>query len=405
MNTSKTNISSPILSVIIPTRNRAEYAISAIRSILNITSPKLELVVQDNSSNKDLEEYLNLNVCDSRMKYNHTMEQLDMVENFNRATEIASGEYITFIGDDDGVNPEIIDATVWAKAKNFDILLPTRPAQYNWPDTRSFLYGTRYAGTLNIKPFTGKISFPDAEAEMRKCAKGAGQNYLTSSLPKVYYGIVKKECMEKVRVRTGTYFPGPSPDVAGAMAVSNFVKRICKIDHPLFLPGTSGKSMGGLGAIKKHIGQLTNQIHLPINYVHNWSNLVPSFFSGETIWGEDVVQALKAIGRDDILRDFNIPLLHAMCAVFNPAYFSVTIRNFYPALRVMKIGYIQGTFRFIYGYFYTWVLRTKFLVANLIRLLSLDRSYTVRKLNNIEEGVKALTKYLMSRKKRFNKNL
>jgi len=397
--------SPPILSIIIPTRNRAEYAISAIRSVLNITSPKVELVVQDNSSNKDLEEYLSLNICDSRVRYNHTTEQLDMVENFNGAAEMATGEYITFLGDDDGVNPEIVDAVAWAKAKGFDALLPTRPAQYYWPDMRLFYYGARFASTFNIKPFTSKISFPDVEVEMRKCVKTASQHYLDSSLPKVYYGIVKRECMEKVKAKTGTYFPGPSPDVAGAMAVANFVKRICKIDYPLFLPGSSGKSMGGLGAVKKHVGRLADQPHLPVKYVRNWSNIVPAFFSGNTIWGEDIVQALRATGREDILRDFNIPLLHAMCAVFNPDYLSITMRNFYPALRTMKIGCVRGTLRFAYDYFYTWGLRVRSLVANLTHLLSLDKSYTVKRLNNIEEAVDVLTEYLKSKGRRFDEHL
>ena len=36
-----------------------------------------------------------------------------------------------------------------------------------------------------------------------------------------------------------------------------------------------------------------------------------------TVWGEDIVQALKATNRENLLVDFNIPLLHGMCLVFD----------------------------------------------------------------------------------------
>src|SRR4030042_4335622 len=96
--------SSPILSLVIPTRNRAKYAISCIRSILTISSPRLEIIVQDNSDNDDLERMVRTSIHDSRMRYNHTTEHLDAIQNFEKAMEMAGGEYISHIGEDDSVN-------------------------------------------------------------------------------------------------------------------------------------------------------------------------------------------------------------------------------------------------------------------------------------------------------------
>lgn len=405
MNENKTINLSPVLSIIIPTRNRAKYAISCIRSVLSISSSQLELIVQDNSDNAELKTFLNSNICDSRMRYNHTWERLDAIENFNKAAEMATGEYVTFLGDDDGVNPEIVNATLWAKEQDFDALVPTRPFHYNWPDISFRLYGKKFSGMLTIKPFTSNVTFPDVEQEMRKCAKAAGSNFLSSSLPKIYYGIVRRSCVEQVRKMTGTYFPGLSPDLAGTMAVANFTKRICRIDYPLFLPGSSGESGAGWGAAGRHIGQLEDFPHLPKYYVRNWSNLVPRFFSGSTIWGEDIVQALKATGREDILRDFNVPRLHAQCAVFHPENLSIITQSFYRALKATKRGYMLGTLRFAYGYFYTWGLRAKALASNLIRMSSHERAHTVKELKNIEEAVKFLTKYLNTNGRRFDDHL
>ncbi len=102
---------SPLLSVVIPTRNRQKYAISSIVSILRIPDPYLEIVVQDNSDSRDLQELLRRNVQDSRLRYNYTPDPLSFIGNFNEAVRLATGDYLCFIGDDDGVNPEIMEPT------------------------------------------------------------------------------------------------------------------------------------------------------------------------------------------------------------------------------------------------------------------------------------------------------
>jgi len=392
----------PLLSIIIPTRNRQKYAISAITSILNIPAPDLELVVQDNSDNDDLERLLSSRVRDPRLCYNHTRGRLNIMQNFDRAMEMATGEYVCFIGDDDGVNPEIVDAVEWAKAQGLDAILPTQLAVYYWPDVRFRYYGAAFSGVLNIKPFTGRILFPDIEAEMKRCARIAGREL--GNLPRVYYGIVKRECMKRVKDKAATYFPGPSPDLANAVAVANYVERMCVVDYPLFVTGISGGSGGGLGARKMNVGRLEDQVYLPKHYVNDWSNLVPKFHSGQTTWGESVVQALKAVGREELLRDFNIPLLHAMCAVFNPSYFSVTTRSFYHALRATKRSYLLGTIKFFYSCFYTWGLRFKFLSRNLLALLLGVGPHTIKEVGNIEDAANALTEYLKTTGKQFDQH-
>jgi glycosyltransferase involved in cell wall biosynthesis len=396
-------VSSPLLSIIIPTRNRARYAISCIRSVLSIQSALLEIIVQDNSDNDDLERMVRISILDSRLRYNHTTERLSVNQNFDKAMGMARGKYVSYIGDDDSVNPEIVSAVSWAQQRGFDALLTTMPVRYYWPDVRHRYYQSAFAGSLLIKSFGGSISFPNVEIEMRSCARSAGKRF--DNLPHVYYGIIKRECLEKVFEQTATYFPGPTPDVAGAVAAANYAKDICRIDYPLFIPGTGKASGGGLGTQKKHIGTLENQAHLSPQYVHNWSNIVPAFFSGETIWGEDMVQALKAIGREDVLREFNIPLLHAACAVFHPDYLPITLRSLYRALKTTRRGYLAGTFQFISYYFFNWGLRLRALFSNAVTLSGWGHILRIKKLNNIEEAANSLTEYLNNTGRRFDKAL
>ena len=79
----------PLLSITIATRNRIPWAISAIQSILDITDPRLQLAVHDNSDSHDLKKYVEENVNDSRFRYGYTNEPLSMSGNFNMAMELA----------------------------------------------------------------------------------------------------------------------------------------------------------------------------------------------------------------------------------------------------------------------------------------------------------------------------
>jgi hypothetical protein len=280
-----------------------------------------------------------------------------MTENFDLGVSLASGEYVCLIGDDDGVSPQIVEAAQWAKTNDIDALVPEQRAHYGWPDLRQRYYGAAKAGVLEIWPFSGGARFVDPEEELRKCARCAAQNF--AYLPRVYYGIVKRSCMEKVRRQTGTYFPGVSPDLAAAAALASFVHSVCIVDYPLFVPGSSANSNAGLSSLKKHIGRLEDQSQLPKRYVQDWSAFVPKFYSVQTIWAEALVTTLRLTQRADLVSDFNVPLLHAMCIVFNPRYSWLILSNLIRALRAQHQNLVVGVSRFGYEYLRTWGLRAR----------------------------------------------
>lgn len=381
-----------LLSIVIPTRNRFDYVRSAIQSVLRISSPQLQLAVEDNGDSNELEVWLRDNISDRRLIYHYSNKPASMCENYDRAMSLASGEYICLIGDDDGVNPEIIAATRWAKEHKIDALVPSSLVNYVWPDLHMTSRGSMGAGELSIRPFTGEITFPDPEAEMLKCVRDAGQNF--HKLPKAYYGIVKKKCMDLVKERTGSYFPGVSPDMAAALSIATVAKRVCQVDYPLFVPGSSAKSNAGLSGLKKHIGWLRDQPHLPITCDRDWSDIVPVFYSVQTIWAEATVNALSAMGRTDILKMFNIPLLYAVCAVFHYQYMHGNIKRFYSSLHVLGQGGFVGTLQLIYWFCYWWGLRVKSLTLRLAGNTNTDNSFCKNGLLNIDEAVQSVTAYL-----------
>ena len=84
----------PLLSIVIPTRNRQEYAASCIRSLLRILSVDLEVVVQDNSDADELRRHLDRHAIDERLNYTHRSGRVSVIDNCNDGVSRASGQYV-----------------------------------------------------------------------------------------------------------------------------------------------------------------------------------------------------------------------------------------------------------------------------------------------------------------------
>ena len=401
---------SPLLSIIIPTRNRQKYAISAITSILSISTPDLELVVQDNSDSRDLEEYIRNNINDTRLRYNYTSTPLSFIDNFDAAVSLASGKYLCLIGDDDGVNPEIIEATRWADMNDIDALLRRSGiATYIWPEPEvpsTLFTNVSTNGVLTINSFSGKVIRPDPEVEMRKLVQSGGFKYLETKIPRLYHGIVKRECLNKVREKTGAFFGGLSPDIFAAVVIANFTKNVVFIDYPLTIAGVCKSSGSAQSARGDHVGTFEDAPHLRYRGSYKWAEIIPRFYSVQTVWADSTVAALKALGRDDLLRDFNLPLLAAYCVAAHPKYTRIILRDMYKSFRIMNKNQLVGTFQFCYSLLLGpgWEL-IKLIPKRIKLILLVLLGSTVTRINDVKDIVEAtntMTDYLRKNKKRFS---
>ena len=84
----------PLLSFVVPTKNRYLYLYSLINQIASFNDERIELVIQDNSeNNQEILEFLNLNKY-SFISYYWDNKSLTMTENSDLAVEHAKGEYV-----------------------------------------------------------------------------------------------------------------------------------------------------------------------------------------------------------------------------------------------------------------------------------------------------------------------
>lgn len=90
----------PLVSVIIPTHNRAHIIKRAILSVLNQTYTNLELIVVDDASTDETDEVINT-INDSRLNYIKLEKNRGANHARNVGLENAAGEYIAFQDSDD----------------------------------------------------------------------------------------------------------------------------------------------------------------------------------------------------------------------------------------------------------------------------------------------------------------
>ncbi|MEA4896445.1 MAG: glycosyltransferase [Oscillospiraceae bacterium] len=296
------------LSIVIPTRNRNRYASFAVTQAFLASDIHTQIVVQDNSDTCELAKML---PTDTRIKYSYSDEELSFSENFNRAIELCDGEYICLIGDDDGILPWIIDIVQWMKRERIEALYSSVYAGYVWPAEES--EPCSISGSLSLLFEKVKLVKHDCNNEILKLMRKGGLEYLSSGLPRLYHGVIKRECMEAVRRITGKYFGGLSPDIYIASALSTVIKAGYEITLPLTIAGVCPQSGTAASVKGKHTGQLSEAPHFRGIPKYNWAEKVPAFFSVECIWADSAIHALIDLGCKDILSCFNTAAIDSYC--------------------------------------------------------------------------------------------
>lgn len=291
--------SQPLLSIIIATRNRFPYAVSAVESILNIIDTRFELIVQDNSDTSDLRVYIEKNIKDARLRYKYIPPPLSMIDNFNAALDLAEGEYLCLIGDDDGINPEIVEAAKWAKQNSIDNIAVKLTANYLWNNSgvSSSLFTKISGGDLTINSFSGDVVKCDLERELKKFFRSGGDYYLNYKLPKLYHGLVKRKCMEIIRNKAGRYLCGLTPDIFASLSIACVAKTIMVTDYPLTISGVCSGSGATLRSTKKK--RKNHDFLLRDRGEYHWCDYIPRVYTAETVWADSGIAAVRAMGRDD----------------------------------------------------------------------------------------------------------
>lgn len=124
-----------LVSIIIPTFNRAKYISKAINSCLNQTYENIEIIIVDDCSTQNYKIVLE-KLKDKRIRYFKNSQNKGGCYSRNRGIEESRGKFINFLDDDDTLHPEKIKLQIQqfndSKINNLGVV--TCDVKYNRKD-------------------------------------------------------------------------------------------------------------------------------------------------------------------------------------------------------------------------------------------------------------------------------
>ncbi len=225
----------PKYSILIPTRNGVRYLPYAIDSVLSQASDEFELIVSDNHSSDGTAEYLS-KLSDPRLKVIKPETELPMTLHFEFILSHASGEWVTAIGDDDGLMPFFFD---YLRSLRLDYIkapaISFRRAFYTWPGCDGDA-AVSYSPSPKKYYINSKLSL-----FLRICSIST---YF--DMPQLYTsGLIRNSFVKRIKEQSGgRFFHATAPDAASAVILALNSTHYYRVEQPLFWTGTSTKSIG-----------------------------------------------------------------------------------------------------------------------------------------------------------------
>jgi hypothetical protein len=235
-----------LISIVIPTRDRAQYLRHSLATATAIDDPDIEILVSDNASVDETRKVVS-DAQDPRVRYVNTGARVSMRQNFEFARQHASGDYLIYFGDDDGV---LSQQFCYLRR----ILEAEKPDVLSWPVST-------YLWRVNDEN-------PKAGFMRLRCTKIFGRTYdldpgryradlLACNLkrmtpfPNIYHGCASREYLEKTSSDKGVYFNGSIPDYYFSYVTILHGGRFVHADHPFTISGQSPASTGASQGTKR----------------------------------------------------------------------------------------------------------------------------------------------------------
>lgn len=121
----------PLVTIGIPTFNRANLLSRAIESVLNQDYDNIELLISDNASTDSTESICQAYaVIDPRLKYFQQVKNIGSGTNFYEVLKKASGSFFMWLGDDDWIDSNYLSTALSAFKRDQTIALASGTPRY-----------------------------------------------------------------------------------------------------------------------------------------------------------------------------------------------------------------------------------------------------------------------------------
>ncbi|MGL4634806.1 MAG: glycosyltransferase family 2 protein [Beijerinckiaceae bacterium] len=234
-------MSKPVISVVIPTRNRPDTLEVCLRAMRLHTSPAIEIVVQDNCSRQDTVDIVNAAAAlDPRIRYSRAPFPTSQRENFEHGLAAATGDYLAIIGDDDGYSMGSLDWLVDRLQHTPVDAVRWNLLHYIWPSLSAD--GEGFMDYCD--PMTGGGCSVESGAEMASKIINTRLNGSWENIC-VYHGMISRKVYEQMKVKAGgNFFAYPIPDIYAHNIIAFFCDTYLQVNDIVSIYGASGYSAG-----------------------------------------------------------------------------------------------------------------------------------------------------------------
>ena len=228
------------LSFLIPSKNRLELVRHAVDSVRRQEFPHYEIVIADNASKQDYAGYV-ASLGDARVVYRRSDAPLPVTDNWNRALELATGDYVLMLGDDDALAPAF-RARVEPVLQGQDVVY-LAGYHYCYPGVMPGSPKGYLAEVRNSRFLAGKSApFPLPREEAVAVAEAAfGFRHLFGFNSQHF--LFRAGFLRELAVLGGV-FQSPYPDTFAAAVSFLKARAVTVVPEPVVIVGISPKSFG-----------------------------------------------------------------------------------------------------------------------------------------------------------------
>lgn len=224
----------PTVTVVIPTRERSDVLVHALRTVTAQDYENLEILVSDNAS-EDATRDAVVATRDPRVRYINTGKRVSMTDNWEFALRHVRGDWVTIIGDDDGLMPGAITKLAAIAADTGARAIRSRVCKYQWPSRTKRPYGRL------VTPLGHGYDVRESSTWLERVMRGL---CTYAELPILYTGgFVERSLIEELK-RDGRLYRSCIPDVYSAIAISSVLDAFAFVHEPLAISGASAHSTG-----------------------------------------------------------------------------------------------------------------------------------------------------------------
>lgn len=222
-------------TILIPTRERCETLLYALRTCVDQDYENYEIIVSDNASRDRTREVVK-SFNDPRIRYINTGRRMSMSENFDFALSHVSEGFVMFIGDDDGLFPGAIKRVSEIIQKYNVKAVVSSICTYSWPNHPAESLQNTMSWNANSVD-----EIRDSKEWLEKML--SFKSLYTFDLPGLYMGFVHIDVVKSM-TKDSVFFRSMTPDAYSALACAVALDTYAYSGRPFCIAGASGKSNG-----------------------------------------------------------------------------------------------------------------------------------------------------------------